>query len=124
MIVRRVIATLGLLALALTLGVGPGLTLSRCLITGRVMVACCCASVEVGAAGDRIGEAQSGCCASQTLSAPWQGTQLPQRAAVAAPALVHGFALAGPRLLASARFALPRADGSPPPRRSAAVLRI
>ncbi len=121
---RTFIATVGVLGVALAAAVGPGVTLSRCLLTGKVTLACCCAA-ETPVAADQLGDAADGCCTVQTLAAPWQGSQLPHQSVVS-PSLALGFPLLNvlPAASVSARLTPRRTDWPAPSGRGALVLRV
>ncbi len=83
---RRVTGSLALAGLLLSVAAGPGLTLTRCLLTGRVALSCCCAGATTDAAPAGLGDPAERCCAFQHLAAPWMSSsQVSVRAA--APAL-------------------------------------
>ena len=107
---------------ALAVAVGPGISLTRCSLTGRVSLDCCCDQVGGLSPTAALGDSAPGCCTVQRLAAPWMADQV---AAWIPPAIVPAVAAASS--VALDPFAFPvKASGAlesaaPPSRR---VLRI
>jgi hypothetical protein len=71
---RQLASWTALLGVVVTLAIGPGLTLNRCLLTGQVSVHCCCAGADVGTP-DGLGDPAESCCNIQRLTPPWTSAE-------------------------------------------------
>jgi len=77
---NRVVGSIGLLAVALSVAIGPGLSINRCLMTGEVTLSCCCAAETASGAGSVA--AGDSCCSIERLEAPWNHRQVPSQSAL------------------------------------------
>jgi hypothetical protein len=77
---QRLIGCLGLSAVLLAVLVGQGLTLTRCLLTGQVMLTCCQTS-KPGPAHESTADATDICCRFEHLVAGWPTAPPASRAA-------------------------------------------
>ena len=109
----RLASCLVVLGVGLSMAIGPGMTLTRCLLTGDVMLSCCCAP---NAADQKGVDAPDDCCSKQHLSAPWTSTQVPVHApSVAPPMASWALALVFVPPVFDGALLLPEPEGGPPP---------
>jgi hypothetical protein len=73
-VARKLASWTAQLGIALTLAIGPGLSLSRCLLTGQVSVNCCCAAASA-TTPQGLGDPAESCCDFQRLTAPWTSAE-------------------------------------------------
>ena len=85
--IRRLIGLQAVLGIVLFVAVGPGLTLSRCRMTGRVYLSCCCTALGAATAPSSLGDIAEGCCSVQRLTTPWRSAVTSAPVAVALPIL-------------------------------------
>jgi hypothetical protein len=114
---RRLLACLGLSSIVLAIVVGDGLTLTRCLLTGRVMLSCCCQTSAPSPSSESTAEEPETCCSFQHLAAGW-----PTAPTMSRSATLPTFALtdraptaAGIERVTSRRANASPSVGEPPP---------
>jgi hypothetical protein len=78
---RRLVSSLALLGILLAVAVGQGLTLTRCLLTGQVMLSCCCGDQAAPQThNESTADEPDFCCSFEHLRAGWPTTQNSSRA--------------------------------------------
>ncbi len=106
--------SLAVLGSVVSLAIGPGLTLTRCLLTGEVMLSSCCETPESAHHPDVLDSADS-CCSTERLVAPWTSAQVPVHTPSVAPVVSTAFVGAAvARAEVEALIRLPASDSAPP----------
>jgi hypothetical protein len=115
-----------LVSCAIAAAIGPGLSLVRCLFTGRVDLVCCCAGRDASSDVHQL-NAPDDCCSFVHLDASWQGSSATSQTDLPAALSNWEWLRSFPELFFSAgltarRLATP--GESPPPWLSTRSLRI
>jgi hypothetical protein len=102
----------------LAVAVGPGMSLVRCELTGKVQLMCCCGTRDVASSREQL-EATDDCCQFAHLDASWQRSSLSSRANFSPPvsfALPSVWAVPRPRARGDALCTqVSTVAASPPP---------
>jgi hypothetical protein len=93
-----------LVSCAIAAAIGPGISLVRCLFTGRVDLVCCCADRDASSDAHQL-KAPDDCCSFVHLDAAWQSSSVTSQADLPPALFAHQLIAPFPESILSPRLA-------------------